>query len=183
MAGQGNTITKTEQINYFTTNFRNVVRDQTIWFSGSSNPGTGFFDVYTFGGGKDPGGPSTGNLADNVGAATLRNLFHLWARDYTAHRRHRFVRSGNTPGATDQTQIQHFPDGNRFTGGDSTINNTGFVYDIEHTFAISAANFNNFVNNLRSQWDSYKLNTLTTSVNYCHSSCHSSCHSAGRGRR
>lgn len=187
MASHGSKITKAEQISYFTSNFRNVVQSQTVWYEGSGNPGTGFYDVYGTGVVKntpDPGGPSTGNLSSEiVDSSILRDLFHLHARNYTSHRRHNFIRTGNTPGATNQTQIQAFEltyDQDAFFG---TINATGGNYSITHGSAITASNFNGFVNNLRSQWDSYKLNTLTTNVNYCHSSCHSSCHSAGRGRR
>jgi hypothetical protein len=39
-----------------------------------------------------------------------------------------------------------------------------------------------FILNLRSVYDSYRNNTVTLTVNVCHSSCHSSCHGS-RGRR
>lgn len=187
MATPKATITKVEQITYFTTNLRNVINSQTLWYTGSPSlpsPITGFTDVYA----TAPliSGPTIADLTDaKIKATTLTALFQFWAKKYTAVRKHNFIRTGNTPGETNVTRIQSFAEGPNtlqpanYAAIDATAAEAGVVTDE----IISAAQFNDFVTRLYNKWNIYKENTLVTSVNYCHSSCHSSCHSAGRNRR
>jgi hypothetical protein len=53
---------------------------------------------------------------------------------------------------------------------------------VESNNLIARSNLDGFITNLRSVYDSYRNNTITITVNVCHSSCHSSCHGS-RGRR
>jgi len=178
----GEIVTKSSQINEFTNRVRNLIRNSTVWYIGSGNPGVGFPTSY-LGGGKDPGGPGTSSLSSAaIDASILANAFQSWGRQYTRVRRFRFVRTGNLA-PTDQTQITHMSNSFLQSGEYADINNTANQNAITQGSLITATNFNNFVGSLYNKWNSDKNNTYTYVYNYCHSSCHNSCHGAGRGRR
>ena len=137
----GEIVTKTSQITEFTNNFRNLVRDATVWYSGSSNPGVGF-PTGILGGGKDPGGAGTGNLTSAaIDAAILAEAFQSWGRTYTRVRRLRFQRTGNLS-PTDQTQVTHLNNSYLQPGEYADINNTAAQNAITSGSLVTASNFN-----------------------------------------
>lgn len=178
----GEIVTKSSQITEFTNNVRNLIRNATVWYTGSSNPGVGFPTSY-LGGGKDPGGPATSELSSPaIDAAVLANAFHAWSRQYTRVRRFRFRRTGNLS-PYDNTEITHMNDSFRQPAEYTDIDNTASQNSVGSGQLIDASNFNDFVSAIYTKWQAHKNNTHTYTFYYCHSSCHSSCHGSGRGRR
>lgn len=204
-------VTKQSQINYFTTNLRNLIANATLWHIGAENAQilvdcknnlTGF-PTEALGGGQDPGGPTLVDLSEAaVTASIIVNSFQAWARQYTRVRNFRFRRTGNIIGANtvvDVTRVTHFA--NSFTARIASYNTTTVSFntlqtdaytDINNTAVengifqganIRSTNFNAFVNQLYNKWNVYKNNTITLTYDYCHSNCHSSCHSSTRWRR
>lgn len=186
-------VTKESQIDYFTTNVRNLINNATIWFTGSAQITTDCkgntvgFPFGNLGGGKNPGGPTISELTEAaVTSSVLVNSFQAWARQYTRVRNFRFRRTGNLLGSNtvvDVTRVTHMSNSFLQTGAYTDINNTATQNGIFQGANIRSANFNSFVNQLYSKWNTYKNNTITTTFDYCHSNCHSSCHSSTRWRR
>jgi hypothetical protein len=79
MATEGNDITKADQINSFTVDVRNKIRDATGWYSGQGDYIAGKTDIgfptSWLGGGKDPSGPGTGNLPAAIDASSSSWVF------------------------------------------------------------------------------------------------------------
>jgi len=183
MATEQVTVTKTDQIDSFTSTVRNYINGQTVWYSGSyPSPSTGFPTSW-MGGGKNPGGPTTGNLSSSaINASILAEALQSWCRQYTRVRKFRFRRTGNLQ-PYDSTQITHMNNSYLQSNQYADINNTDNQYNILPGQTVDASNFNAYVVRLRDKWIGYKNSTVTYTYNYCHSNCHSSCHSSTRWRR
>jgi len=131
------------------------------------------------------GGGLTGIIDGAALATYLRNL----TRDYSQIRRFnwrlRFNRTGypsnngNIVQEQQSNKLIHL-NANSYK---QTITNNDATYGLEEGDIIDASNFEGFINNLYSQWNSLKENSIgNIYVDTCHASCHSNCHSS-RGRR
>lgn len=129
-----------------------------------------------------------GGLSTTVDASELANYLRNLTRDYTGVRklnwRLRFNKTGYPSGNGQIVQERTTTD---YIHLDSpaykqTITDNSATYDIQEGELIDASNFEDFIANLYSQWNSLKENQVTIFVDTCHASCHGNCHSS-RGRR
>jgi len=130
----------------------------------------------------------SGGLSTVVDAAQLATYLRNLARDYSGVRklnwRLRFNRTGYPSGNGNIVQEQSTSayihlDGSTYK---QTVTDNSATYDIEEGDVIDASNFESYIANLYSQWNSLKENQVVIHVDTCHASCHSNCHSS-RGRR
>jgi len=130
----------------------------------------------------------SGGLDAVVDAAQLATYLRNLTRDYTGVRklnwRLRFNRTGYPSGNGNNVQQRTTTDFIHLDGSayKQTVTDNSATYDIQEGDVIDASNFEDYIANLYSQWNTLKENQVTIFVDTCHASCHSNCHSS-RGRR
>ena len=128
------------------------------------------------------------SLTGIVDASELASYLRELTRDYTMVRKIHWRLRLNTTG---------FPSGNGLIVQEEvpvavmhfnypiykqTVTDQAATYNIETTDTIDASDFELFMADLYSQWNTLKENSIDVFVDTCHASCHSNCHGS-RGRR
>ena len=131
------------------------------------------------------GTPSVDKITDStITAAQLATVLVNYTYNLTKVRYVRLIQNEqNTSPVYDQTKLTHLSS-NSYEQVD-TLTSFSVLADannVESDVDIDASEFVDFTTALYNNWNSLKVNTLTTTENYCHSACHSACHSS-RGRR
>lgn len=201
MISSGQEVNKEDQVSKFVDTVKTAVEASIVWHSASAVPANFPSSILDT---KSVAGPTVGNINDlTITANTLAYLFRDYAKAYCKYRKIRYRRFYNTNGVNraniDQTNVaavkskpstsyyvSNMPE-IRTTSQDGDFNSSSDIYDVEPEFEIKAENFNQFVNDLKTEWDEACNDVVDLRYYYCHSSCHSSCHSnchcAGRMRR
>ncbi|MEI6421940.1 MAG: hypothetical protein WCP55_06950 [Lentisphaerota bacterium] len=191
----GTSITKSSLITAINADVLNVSNALIQWYAGNSNlyPNYGPWsfvsrDYYPDGGTAVEGPsalttPTTADIGDTlVTASTIYNTFVNYSNVFTRIRRVRILKyynSGGTYGLSfDQTAYISL---NSYFQGTVSVP-AGDTANISSNHVASAANMNQFINDLQLSLDGINKGTLTFREYYCHSSCHGNCHN-NRGRR
>ena len=193
----GDDVSKTAVVN----RFNEVMRDQInpIIDVGTSTPfSAGAYNKFTsvpVGGvpfsviGTPTVAPAvTGGLGTIVDASALATYLRNLTRDYSGVRittyRYRFNRTGYPSGNGQQVISFRTTDYVHYDGAayKQTVADRSATYNIEEGDLIDASDFEGYIADLYSQWNSLKDNRITVLVDTCHASCHGNCHGS-RGRR
>jgi len=130
----------------------------------------------------------TSGLGSIVDAGDLATYLRNLTRDYSGVRittyRYRFNRTGYPSGNGQQVISYRTTDYVHYDGAEykQTVADNSSTYDVVEGNLIDASDFESYIADLYSQWNTLKNNRVTVFVDACHSSCHSNCHGS-RGRR
>jgi hypothetical protein len=122
-------------------------------------------------------GATIGSTGNAITASTIKTVLETETALYTNIRLQRAIKNLLGSGVIfDATNVAHMATSDRQTLG--AINSAS----VDATQTISSSNLETYFGNLATEYTTLRSNTVTTTIDVCHTSCHSSCHSS-RGRR